>query len=68
MTEDDNSNPPSGRSTPELAVHRSSGAKLVFSTTKVSDSNAYANPPWGRSTPKLAVHRSSDAKLVFSTT
>ena len=32
---DDISNPPSGRSSPELPIHRASGAKLMFSTTKV---------------------------------
>ena len=35
LTEDDISNPPSRSSTPDIPVHRSSGAKLVFSTTKV---------------------------------
>ena len=35
MGEDDVSNPPSGRSSPDLPVHRAAGAKLMFSTTKV---------------------------------
>ena len=37
VAEDDVSNPPSGRSSPELPLHRSSGAKLMFSTTKVCE-------------------------------